>query len=130
MFFFLFSSICSPDWNPPAPIFTHHRLSTLCFFFESSTLGSWLCCFQCRLSTKSSSHHKTIKLTYLGICFSIQEDVTSFLHAFRFMRAVSKRWRICLSPSRTRRALRRRSNSVYQGLFKVFSKSFLNQRYS
>ena len=53
-----------------------------------------------------------IKLTYLGICFSIY--VTAF-HAFRFMRAVSKRWRTCLSPSRTRRALRRRSNSVYQG---------------
>lgn len=48
-----------------------------------------------------------ITLTYLGICFF---NVTAF-HAFRFMRAVSKRWRTCLSPSRTRRALRRRSNS-------------------
>lgn len=63
-----------------------------------------------------------IKLTYLGICFSIY--VTAF-HAFRFMRAVSKRWRTCLSPSRTRRALRRRSNSVYQGKSSLFK-----QRYS
>ena len=31
------------------------QLSTLCFFFESSTLGSWLCCFQCRLPLHESS---------------------------------------------------------------------------
>ena len=46
------TEICAPDRTPCTHL---HPSPALCFCcFKSSTLGSWLCCFECRLS---ASHH-------------------------------------------------------------------------
>ena len=126
---FMFSSIvvlaeiCAFD-RTPAP--NLHPSPAQCFrCFKASTLGSWLCCFQCCLSASHQNTHISWHLL-LNSCDNasfIEICLISF-RAFRFMRAVSKRWRTCLSPSRTRRAFRRRSNSVSQ------TSCLFKQRYS